>query len=85
MNKAVDRFRIHMSKPIITPLGYHTKLSTCQAPRREEERRKIDAIHYASGVASILYGMVYSKPDLAYVVSVVSRFMENSSKHIGKL
>ncbi|XP_039683885.1 secreted RxLR effector protein 161-like [Medicago truncatula] len=33
---------------------------------------------YASGVGSIMYGMVCSRPDLAYAVSIVSRFMANS-------
>jgi len=32
---------------------------------------------YASGVGSIMYGMVCSRPDLAYAVSIVSRFMAN--------
>jgi len=32
---------------------------------------------YASGVGSIMYGMVCSRPDLSYAISVISRFMEN--------
>ncbi|XP_039687828.1 secreted RxLR effector protein 161-like [Medicago truncatula] len=32
---------------------------------------------YASGVGSIMYGMVCSRPDLSYAISVISRFMAN--------
>lgn len=35
----------------------------------------MDTIPYASGVRSIMYSMVCTRPDLAYAVSVVSRFM----------
>ncbi|XP_073119906.1 secreted RxLR effector protein 161-like [Henckelia pumila] len=34
-------------------------------------------IPYASGVGSLIYGLVCSRPDLAYAISVVSRFMAN--------
>jgi len=62
---------MHQSKPISTPF----KLSITQTPNIEEERRKMDTIPYASGVGSIMYGMVCSRPDLAHVVSIVSKFM----------
>ncbi|XP_075486210.1 secreted RxLR effector protein 161-like [Primulina tabacum] len=34
-------------------------------------------IPYASGVGSIMYGMICSRPDLSYSMSVVSRYMAN--------
>lgn len=34
-------------------------------------------IPYASGVGSIIYGMVCSRLDLSYAISIVSRFMAN--------
>ena len=39
------------------------------------ERPKMNQTPYASGVGSIMYGMVCSRPDLAHVVSMISRFM----------
>jgi len=36
----VERFRMHESKPVGTPLGHHTKLSIIQAPSVKIERRK---------------------------------------------
>ena len=37
----------------------------------------MESTPYASGVGSIMYGMVCSRLDLAYAVSIVSRFMAN--------
>ena len=37
-------------------------------------------VPYSSVVGSLMYVMVCSRPDLAYAVSVVSRYMEKTSK-----
>lgn len=34
-------------------------------------------VPYASAVGSVMYGMVCNMPDLAYAMSMVSRFMAN--------
>jgi ATP-binding cassette subfamily B (MDR/TAP) protein 1 len=52
-------------------------LSISQAPSTEDERNKMETIPYASGVESIMYGMVCTRPDIAHAVSMVSRFMCN--------
>lgn len=75
MKKVVRRFRMHEAKPVTTPLGQHDKLSKQQGPQSEEGRAEMASVPYASGVGSIMYGMVCSRPDLAHAVSVISRFM----------
>lgn len=77
LRKVVERFRMHEAKPVRTPLGTFTKLSSTQEPKTEEERTRMKTVPYASGVGSVMYGMVCSRPDLAHAVSVVSRFMAN--------
>ena len=37
-------------------------------------------VPYASVVSSIMYSMVCTRPNLAYAVSLVSRFMGNPGK-----
>lgn len=37
----------------------------------------MESTPYANGVRNIMYGIVCSRPNLAYGVSIVSRFMEN--------
>ncbi|KAE8715970.1 hypothetical protein F3Y22_tig00110156pilonHSYRG00076 [Hibiscus syriacus] len=53
------------------------KLSNSQAPESEDEKKYMESVPYVSGVGSIMYGMVCCRPDLAYAVSVISRFMAN--------
>ncbi|CAJ2646442.1 unnamed protein product [Trifolium pratense] len=77
LKKVVERFRMTDSKVVNTPLGHHSNLSIKQCPQSEDERKKMESTPYASGVGSIMYGMVCSRPDLSYAISVVSRFMEN--------
>jgi len=78
LKKVVERFRMSNSKTVSTPLGHHTKLSIKQCPQSEDEKQEMESTTYASRVGSIMYGMVCSRPDLAYAVSIVSRFMANS-------
>lgn len=56
------------------------KLSVKQALKTNEEKKFIQKISYASMVGSIMYVMVYSKPDLTYPVNLVSRFKSNLGK-----
>ena len=42
LKKVVERFRMHQSKPVSTPLGHHTKLSVIQAPETTKERSKMN-------------------------------------------
>jgi len=65
------------SKVVGTPLDHHTKLSIKQCPQFDEEKSKMDGTSYANGVGNIMYGMVCSRPELSYAISVISRFMAN--------
>ena len=66
---------MHQSNLVGTPLGQHMKLSKSQGPISNDDKKKMDAVPYTSGVGSIMYGMVCKRPDLAHAMSVVSRFM----------
>jgi len=55
-------------------------LSSSQYPNSQEEKNEISRVPYASAVESLIYAMVCTRPDLAYAVSTVSRFMLNPGK-----
>jgi hypothetical protein len=42
-------------------------------------------VPYACGVGSLMYAMVCTRPDIAYAVSVVSRFMSKPRKEHWKV
>ncbi|KAL7154984.1 hypothetical protein ABFS83_03G042100 [Erythranthe nasuta] len=63
------------AKPVSTPLAPHYKLSMNQRPNSTEENEYMKEIPYANIVGSTMYCMVSTRPDLAYALSILSRFM----------
>ena len=44
------------------------------SPKIPEERNRMSSIPYASTVGSIMYAILCTKPDVTYVLGIVSRF-----------
>ena len=59
----------------MTPLASHFRLSNQQCPQIDEEKSKMLKILYANVVGCMMYSMVLTKPNLAYVLSLVSKYM----------
>ena len=78
IKKVLERFDMHNSKLVLTPLGYQFKLSAAQLT--EAERAQMDGIPYAQAMGSLMYTMFCTRPDIAFAVSVVSRFLSCSNK-----
>ncbi|XP_073014568.1 secreted RxLR effector protein 161-like [Primulina eburnea] len=68
------------SKSVLTSLAQHFKLTASHKPETSEERNYMTNVPYASVVGSVMYAMICTRPDLAYAVSMVSRFMANPGK-----
>ena len=71
---------MNSAKPVACPLARHFKLSSEQSPTSEEEKQEMERAPYASAMGSLMYAMVCIRPDLAYAVGVVSRFLANPGK-----
>jgi len=67
-------------RPVTTPLAGHFKLSSDQCPNSQEEEDEMSQVPYASAVRSLMYAMICTRPDLAYAVSTISRFMSDPCK-----
>ena len=67
-------------KPVTTPLAAHFILSKKDSPQTDEEKEYMSNVPYANTVGSLMYIMVFTRPDIAYAVSVVSRYMANPGK-----
>ena len=67
-------------KPVATPMGAHFKLrlSTDEEARIQSETMR--EIPYQSAVGSLMYSMIGTRPDLAFSVGLVSRFMSKPLK-----
>ena len=55
--------------------GIH--LSKTMSPKTSEEIAEMAKVHYASAMESLMYAMLCTRPDIAYAVSVTSRFQSN--------
>ena len=80
IHKVLKRFNIENAKSVSTPLPTTIRLSDKDSPSTEEERKLNGKIPYSSVVGSIMYAMVVTRPDLAYVVGVVSLYMSNTGQ-----
>ena len=80
VKKVPSRFNMNEAKLMSTPLGSHFKLSKEQSPKTKEERDHMSKVLYASAIGSLMYAMVYTRPNIAHAVGVVSRFMNRPKK-----
>ena len=78
IRKLLRCFDMENVKP--TPISLPTliRLSNRDSPSTDEKRELNGKIPYASAVGSIMYAMVVTRLDLAYVVGVVSRYMSKT-------
>ena len=80
IEKILSRFNMMNAKLASTPLTYHFRLSSTLSPQSEEEINYMTKVPYSSAVGSLMYVMICPHPNLAYAVSVVSRYMANPVK-----
>ena len=78
--KVLERFRMQNAKPVSTPLASHFKLTKEMCPKTQEEIEYMSRVPYSSAVGILMYAMVCTRPDIAHVVGVLSRYMNNTGK-----
>ena len=64
-------------KDVSTPFPSHLKLTKEMCPKTREEEDKMSKVPYALAVRSLMYSMVCTRPDIAHVVGVVSKYMRH--------
>ena len=80
IEKVLNRFNMAEAKSLGVPLPSYLKLSKADCPKDEMEINAMKGIPYASACGSLMYAMVATRPDIAYAVGVVSRYMSNPGK-----
>eukprot|EP00253_Pinus_taeda_P025491 PITA_25491 len=68
------------SKQVKVPILVGVKLSVEQCPKTQKEEEDMSHVPYASAVNSLIYAMVCTRPDIAHVVGVLSRFLSKLGK-----
>ncbi|GAV67226.1 zf-CCHC domain-containing protein/rve domain-containing protein/RVT_2 domain-containing protein/gag_pre-integrs domain-containing protein/UBN2_2 domain-containing protein, partial [Cephalotus follicularis] len=77
IKKIIERFRMHNSKPVDTPMEKGSTLSLDQCPKNNEEKIRMSKVPYAAAVGSLMYAMMCTRPDICYAVGMVSRYQSN--------
>ncbi|KAL0331955.1 UNVERIFIED_CONTAM: Retrovirus-related Pol polyprotein from transposon TNT 1-94 [Sesamum calycinum] len=66
------------AKATAVPLAAHFQLCKEQSPKNETETEQMKNIPYSNAIGSVMYLMVSTRPDIAYAVSCLSRYMSNA-------
>lgn len=64
-------------KFVSVTLGNHIILSKDQSPIDWEEKDFINGISHSNIIGSVIYLMVYTRSDVAFTTSMLSRYMSN--------
>nr|GEZ12513.1 retrovirus-related Pol polyprotein from transposon TNT 1-94 [Tanacetum cinerariifolium] len=81
VSKILNNFIIDNEKSVKMPLGGHFKMSLKDCPVRDCDVERMSKVPYANAVGSLMYLIVCTRPDIAYAVSVVSRYLANTCKN----
>ena len=65
------------SKRGLLPIRHGIHLSKTMSPKTSEGMVEMAKVPYASAIGSLMYAMLCTRPDIAYAVSVTSRFQSN--------
>ena len=68
------------TKVVSTPLTKHFKLSTTRSSQTNEEKNEMSSMPYSFAVGSLMYTMIFTRPDIVHVVATASRFLSNPGK-----
>ncbi|CAH9052299.1 unnamed protein product [Cuscuta europaea] len=77
VEKVLSKFNMSSAAPVHVPLASHFVLSKNQSPKTDSEIELMKSVPYSNAIGSVMYLMVSSRPDIAYAVSCLSRFMSN--------
>jgi len=77
INKILERFRMHYSKSMDTPVEKSLTLSLDQCPKTDKEKERMSSVPYASAVGSLMYAMLCTRPNICFTVGLVSSYQSN--------
>ena len=72
IDKVLEQFNMQNSKKGLLPFKHGVPLFNDQRPKTQEEVDMMRQVSYASTVGSLMYAMLYTRPDICYSVDMVS-------------
>jgi hypothetical protein len=83
--KALEKFRMQDEEPVSTHLAKHFKLTKEVCPKTRDHIDYLSEVPYSSTINNLMYVMAYIRLDIAHVVGVVSKYMNNPGKENWKV
>ena len=77
IEKVLSRFGMSSCSPGETPVAKGDKFSLSQCPKNDLEIKEMQKIPYASAVGSLMYAQVCTRPDIAFIVGMLGRYLSN--------
>ncbi|XP_073121893.1 uncharacterized protein [Henckelia pumila] len=78
----LKRFSMDGSKRGHLPMCHGVSLSKSMCPKTDAEIENMTHVPYASAIGSIMYGMISTRPDVAFALSVTSRYQSNPGRDL---
>ena len=72
IDKVLERFSMQNSKKGLLPVRHGVPLSDDQRPKTQEEENMTRQVPYASTIGSLMYAMFCTRPNICYLVGMVS-------------
>ena len=77
IQKVVNRFNLQDAKPLMIPMSPGNNLSIKDCPEAPDEINKMRHVPYKEAIGSLMYAAIGSRPEIAFTVSYLARFMQN--------
>ena len=77
MTKVLERFNMSEAKPIESALPTNCKLNARQCLKGEKDKGEMRKVQYVSVFSSLMYAMVCTRRNIAFVVGAVSQYIGN--------
>ena len=80
IDQLLKRFNLREAKPVTTPLSSGVRLTQADCPTTDEEKTDMANVPYASLVGALMYAAIGTRPDIAFAVGALSRFLSNPGR-----
>ena len=78
INRIINTFKEFIPvKAYNTPMASPVLLTKTQCPTTDDEKSEMSKFPYARVLGSLMFIMIYSRPDLSHAIGILSRFMSN--------
>ena len=78
IDHVLKRFNMQSCSPGKALIVKGAKFSRGQCPQNDDERDQIKIVSYASVIGSLMYSLVCTHPDIAFVVGLLGRYLSDS-------